>query len=85
METKILVVYFSCTGTTEPLAEYAAELLGANLYKIVPEVPYTDADLAYYSNGRADQEQNELASHLAISGGVENMDEYKTIILDYVI
>ena len=25
MDTKTLVVYFSCTGTTKPLAEYAAE------------------------------------------------------------
>lgn len=28
VNTKILVVYFSCTGTTKPLAEYAAEILG---------------------------------------------------------
>ena len=55
MEQKILVVYFSATGTTEPLAEYAAEILNADLYEIVPEVPYTEEDLAYYTNGRADQ------------------------------
>ena len=62
MNTKTLVVYFSCTGTTKTLAEYAAESLGADLYEIVPEVPYTDADLAYYTNGRADREQNDPAA-----------------------
>lgn len=31
METKTLVVYFSATGTTKPLAEYAAEILNADL------------------------------------------------------
>lgn len=36
MDTKILVVYFSCTGTAKALAEYAAEFLGADLYEIVP-------------------------------------------------
>ena len=58
MNTKTLVVYFSCTGTTKPLAEYAAEILGADLYEIVAAEPYTEADLAYYTGGRADQEQH---------------------------
>lgn len=84
-ETKILVVYFSCTGTTELVAEYVAEILEADLYEIVPEEPYTEADLAYYTNGRADQEQNDPDVRPAISGGVENMDEYDTIILGYPI
>ena len=39
--SSILVAYFSATGTTRPLAEYAADLLNADLYEIVPEDPYT--------------------------------------------
>lgn len=85
VNTKTLVVYFSCTGTTELVAEYVTEILGADLYEIVPEDPYTEADLAYYTNGRADQEQNDPDVRPAISGGVENMDEYNTIILGYPI
>lgn len=82
---KTLVVYFSATGTTEPLAGYAAEILDADIYEIVPEVPYTEADLAYYTNGRADQEQNDPSAHPAIAGKVENMEKYDTIILGYPI
>ncbi|MBO5092996.1 MAG: flavodoxin [Lachnospiraceae bacterium] len=85
MEQKTLVVYFSATGTTESLAEYAAEILNADIYEIVPENPYTEADLAYYTNGRADQEQNDLNARPAISGSVENMEEYSTIVLGYPI
>lgn len=85
MSTKTLVVYFSCTGTTELVAEYITEILGADSYQIVPEDPYTEADLAYYTDGRADQEQNDPDVRPAISGGVENMDEYDTIILGYPI
>ena len=85
VSTKTLVVYFSCTGTTELVAEYITEILGADHYQIVPEDPYTEADLAYYTNGRADQEQNDPNVRPAISGGVENMDEYDTIILGYPI
>ena len=82
---KTLVVFFSCTNTTKTLAEYAADILGANIYEIVPAVPYTAADLAYYTNGRADQEQNDSSARPAITGSVENMSDYDTIILGYPI
>lgn len=49
----------------------------------MPEVPYTETDLAYYTNGRADQEQNDPSARPAIAGKVENMEEYDTIILGY--
>lgn len=85
MRHKTLVVYFSVTGTTELLAKYAAEILDADIYEIVPEQPYTEADLAYYTNGRADQEQNDSNSRPMITGSVENIDEYDTLILGYPI
>ncbi len=85
VSTKTLVVYFSCTGTTELVAEYITEILGADSYQIVPENPYTEADLAYYTNGRADQEQDDPDARPAISGGVANMDAYDTIILGFPI
>lgn len=84
-ETNILVVYFSATGTTKPLADYAAEFLNANLYEIVPEEPYTEADLAYYTNGRADQEQSDPTARPAISGSVEDMGQYGIVLLGYPI
>lgn len=83
--SRVLVAYFSATNTTRPLAEYAAEVLNADLYEIMPEIPYTDADLTYYTNGRADQEQNDPAARPAISGGVENMEQYDVVLLGYPI
>lgn len=82
---KTLVAYFSATNTTRPLAEYASDILNADLYEIVPEDPYTDADLAYYTNGRADREQNDDDARPAISGGAENMADYDVIFLGYPI
>ncbi len=82
---KTLVAYFSATNTTRPLAEYASDILNAGLYEIVPETPYTEADLAYYTNGRADQEQNDPSARPAISGSVENMADYDVILLGYPI
>lgn len=82
---KALVAYFSATGTTRVLAEYAAEYLKADLYEIVPETPYTDADLAYYSGGRADREQSDPSVRPAVSGGVEDMAQYGIVLLGYPI
>ena len=74
--SNILVVYFSATGTTKQIAEYATDILNTDLYEIVPEDPYTDEDLDYYSGGRADQEQDDPAARPTISGSVENMEQY---------
>lgn len=83
--SRVLVAYFSATNTTKPLAEYAADILDADLYEIVPEVPYTSADLAYYTGGRADQEQNDPDARPAINGSVDNMDGYDVVLIGYPI
>ena len=83
--SKILVAYFSATGTTKTIAEYAADILDADIYEIVPQDPYTEEDLAYYTGGRADKEQDDPDARPAISGSVENMEQYDTILLGYPI
>lgn len=82
--SRLLVVYFSATGTTKALAEYAADAMGADIYEIVPEEPYTSADLNYGDNeSRSSTEQNDEAARPAISGSVENMEQYDTVFLAY--
>lgn len=83
---RILVAYFSATGTTKALAEYASDILNADLYEIVPEVPYTADDLNYNSSSsRASQEQSSASARPAISGSVSNMEDYDMVILGYPI
>ena len=82
---KTLVVYFSATGNTRNVALNIASATDADLYEIVPEVPYTDADLDYNSDCRANREQNDDTARPAISGNVENMAQYDTIFLGYPI
>ena len=58
-DTKMLVIYFSATGTTKVIAEKIASVTGADLYEIKPKEPYTDEDLNYNDDGsRATKEQN---------------------------
>ena len=82
---RILVVYFSATDTTKAVAQEAAGLLGADLYEIVPSQPYTEADLAYYTNGRCDQEQADPAVRPGIAGEIPSMEAYDTVLIGYPI
>lgn len=82
---RILVAYFSATGTTRTLAECAADMLSADLYEIVPEVPYTDADLAYYTDCRADREQSDPHARPAMAGTIDQMADYDVVFLGYPI
>ena len=83
---KVLVAYFSATGTTKGVAEHIANGLNADIYEIVPEDPYTEADLNYNdNNSRTTIEMNDPNARPAISGSVENMEQYDIIFVGYPI
>lgn len=82
--TKVLVAYFSATNTTEGVAEHIANGLNADIYEIVPEEPYTDADLNYNdNNSRTTIEMNDPDARPAISGSVEDMEQYDIVFIGY--
>ena len=83
--SKVLVVIFSRTGHTKPLAEYIAEDLNADLYEIEAKVPYTDDDIKYYTNCRADREQNDPSARPEIAGGLPDVTGYDTVFIGYPI
>ncbi|MDE6586604.1 MAG: leucine-rich repeat protein [Clostridia bacterium] len=85
-EPKILVAYFSCTNTTESVAQsIQSEVTNSLLYKITPAVPYTADDLKYYTDCRADREQTDPTARPEISGRVENLEQYDVIFIGYPI
>lgn len=85
-ETKILVACFSATGNTKIVAQMLAENLDAELYEIVPEKPYTDEDLDYRnSKSRSSVEMSDPSSRPAISGSVENMEQYDVVFIGYPV
>ncbi len=82
----ILVAYFSATGTTKGVAEKLAEGLSADLYEIVPEEPYTDADLDYNdSRSRTSIETDDPGCRPAIAGELPVLTGYDTILIGYPI
>ena len=84
--TKVLVAYFSATNTTQGIAEHIANGLNADIYEIVPEEPYTDADLNYNdNNSRTTIEMNDPDARPAITGSVEDMEQYDIVFIGYPI
>lgn len=83
---RILVAYFSATGSTRGVAEHIADIVGADLFEIAPEKPYTGADLDYRdASSRASREQDDPAARPAIHGEVEDMGQYGVVFLGYPI
>lgn len=84
-KNKVIVIYFSCTGTTEKVAQWVAEEGQADLYRIYPAIPYTEDDLKYYTNCRADQEQSNDNARPEIGNLPDNLSQYDVIFLGYPI
>ena len=82
---KVLVVYFSRTSHTRPLAEFIADGLQADIYEIEAKIPYTDDDIKYYTDCRADREQKDPSARPEIAGQLPDVSSYDTIFLGYPI
>lgn len=81
-----LVAYFSASGVTAKVAERLSEAIGADLYAIEPEVPYTKADLDWMDKkSRSTIEMNNPASRPAIAGKRDNMNDYDTVFVGFPI
>jgi flavodoxin len=85
-QTKILVAYFSATGTTKGVAESISEILNADIYEIEPKEPYTNADLDYNDkSSRSTTEMNDSSARPEIANSVDNMDDYSIVFIGYPI
>ena len=85
---KVLVAYFSFTNTTKGIAASIAEIAGADVYEIVPEVAYGSENSKYYDEStRAYKEQYNTGGEQrpAIKKTLENADSYDVIFLGHPI
>lgn len=83
---KVLVAYFSATGTTARVAERLAKALGADLHEIRPERPYTAADLNWQNKkSRSSVEMGDKSFRPAVASRVEGMEQYDTVFLAFPI
>lgn len=78
--SKSLVVYFSWSGNTENVAKSIQSQTDSDIFELVPATPYSDdydtvVDLA--------QEEQRNNARPAISGSIENIEEYDVIYVGF--
>ena len=85
-EMKVLVAYFSASGTTKGVAQQLAEVTGGTLHEIKPEQPYTDADLDWRNKkSRSSVEMQDRKSRPAITDKLTNLRDYDVIYVGFPI
>ncbi|MDE5880145.1 MAG: flavodoxin [Muribaculaceae bacterium] len=83
-EGKVLVCYFSATGTTEKAAQRIAELTGGKLHNIEPKVPYTEADLNWRDSlSRSSVEMRNKSSRPELKDSLTDLSEYSVVFIGY--
>ena len=81
-----LVAYFSASGVTAKVADMLADAVGADIYEIRPEVPYSKADLNWMNKkSRSSVEMNDKSFRPAIADTDAKIDQYDTIFLGFPI
>ena len=83
---KILVAYFSATGTTKRVAENLATATGGDIYEIKPLKTYTNEDLDWTNkNSRSSIEMADHNSRPEIMNDDFSVEKYDTIYLGFPI
>lgn len=84
--SKTLVAYFSASGVTKKVAGKIADVTGADLFEIVPEVPYTKADLNWMNRkSRSSVEMKDRSSRPAISSRIDDISVYDRIFVGFPV
>ncbi|NEG54562.1 flavodoxin [Bifidobacterium platyrrhinorum] len=83
MGKRILVTYFSATGTTRGVAERLAHAIGADLKEIVPAQPYTAADIDWRdAASRSSVEHTHRDMRPALAGPID-VKPYDVVFVGY--
>ncbi len=85
---KVLVAYYSATGSTKAVAETIANATGGDLFEIEPKEPYSEGDLDWTnSRSRVSVEHDDESKRDVPLKTVtpENFDNYDTIFIGYPI
>ena len=83
---KVLVAYFSATGTTARAAQKVAAATGGELYAVTPAQPYTDADLDWHNaQSRSSVEMNDPKARPALGGKRLDVSGYDIVFIGYPI
>lgn len=85
-QKRVLVAYFSATGTTAAAARQLADVAGATLYAVTPAKHYTAADLDWNDkSSRSSVEMANAKSRPALGGRKIDVSAYDVVFIGYPI
>ena len=83
---KTLVIYFSAEkGKTRAIAEELAKNIGADLFEIKPQQPYSIADLKWTNPLARCNKEKIGKKDVPVEGKIENWGDYDTVYLGFPI
>lgn len=83
---KALVTFFSAeSGRTAKVAKDLAGMIGADVFEIVPDPPYTAADLKWMNPLARCNREKFGGKEVPVSGSIENMADYDTVFIGFPI
>ncbi len=82
---KSLVTFFSAEGTTAKLGKAFAEEIGADVFEIVPEQPYTKADINWMNPMSRCNREKIGGKDVPVQGMVTDFDQYDVVYVGFPI
>lgn len=82
---KTLVAYFSAQGHTKKVAEDFAKEIGADTFEIVPQEPYSAADIKWTNPVSRCNREKIGKKDVPVSGKVENFADYERVYIAFPI
>ena len=82
---KTIVTYFSAQGHTKKVAEELASQIGADIFEIVPEEPYSAADIKWTNPISRCNREKIGKKDVPVKGKIENFDEYECVYIGFPI
>lgn len=82
---RTLVAYFSAEGTTAKVAKELAELIQADIFEIVPEKPYTPADIKWTNPLARCNREKMGKKDVPVKGRIDNFQDYDTVLIGFPI
>ena len=83
--SRYLVTYFSAGGVTAAVAQRLAEAIGADIFEIKPQKPYTRADINWMNPLSRCNKEKAGKKDVPVQGHVEDMDQYDTVFIGFPI
>ena len=80
-----LVTYFSAEGNTARVAKEYAQKIGADLFELVPETPYTAADIKWINPVARCNREKFGKKDVPVQGRVNGFEQYDIVYIGFPI